>query len=166
MTEVISTIGPFTINMSPMPAPRPRARIVTPGGKKPFVSVYNPPDYMKWKKMVSIKISELGIKREDWNTLNMVFYIPVPASYSMKKKLSISGNLHEQKPDWDNFAKAFMDALQKGPEEKDTFYISPISDDSCLSSGAVRKIWINDPIGKIVFSLAKIKIDPLSIFLS
>ena len=76
--------------------------------------------------------------------------------------MSLHGTLHEQKPDWDNYAKGLQDGIQMTSDliEKH-FLISPISDDSSISSAAIRKIWINDPIGKIVFTLARISIDPL-----
>lgn len=54
------------------------------------------------------------------------FWIPMPASWSGKKKAAMVGKPHQQKPDWDNYAKAFYDALlgedcrvwNTGPVEK------------------------------------------------
>lgn len=40
-----------------------------------------------------------------------MFGIPMPASWSAKKRGLMRGKPHEQRPDIDNLAKAFMDAL-------------------------------------------------------
>ena len=162
MTIIEEITQSYTLRMTPYPTPRVRARIVKPKGKEPFVSMYNPGDYTDWKNEISHKVHGLNIKKRNWNTLNAVFFIPIPKSYSNKLKMSLHGTLHEQKPDWDNYAKGLQDGIQMTSDliEKH-FLISPISDDSSISSAAIRKIWINDPIGKIVFTLARISIDPL-----
>ena len=167
MTEIIAQTEVYVLPITPMPSPRPRARIVQPKDRKPFVSIYNPPEYMKWKDRVSFMVGELKIPKGDWNTINAVFYIPVPKSFSGKIKMNMHGKLHEQKPDWDNYVKALQDGIQMTSEFIDKFKMqSPISDDSSISTGAVRKVWINDPVGKIVFSLAKTELSPLAMMMS
>lgn len=49
---------------------------------------------------------ELGI------SLNIKFYIAMPKSWSKKKRAEMNGTYHDQKPDVDNLAKAFMDAFK------------------------------------------------------
>lgn len=44
--------------------------------------------------------------------LYIVFHLPMPASWSNKKKQAMAGTLHESKPDIDNLAKGFMDAFK------------------------------------------------------
>lgn len=39
------------------------------------------------------------------------FSIPMPNSWSPKKRASLAGTPHTQRPDIDNLAKAFLDAL-------------------------------------------------------
>jgi Holliday junction resolvase RusA-like endonuclease len=159
---IVEKVSPvYSIGVTPMATPRPRARIVRPKGKKEFVSIYNDPDYMNWKKELAIKISNLRIPVNEWNTINVTFFIPLSESTRKNRTKSqrMHGTLHQQKPDWDNYIKAFMDALQYSDE--DLVLYMPITDDSVISSGVVRKVWIDDPIGKIVFTLAKISIDPL-----
>jgi len=50
-------------------------------------------------------------------TLGMVlcisFIVRMPTSWSKKKKLAMDGQPHQQRPDIDNLAKAFMDAMLK-----------------------------------------------------
>lgn len=42
---------------------------------------------------------------------HITFVIPMPASWSLKKRAAMSGRAHQQKPDVDNMIKALMDAL-------------------------------------------------------
>ena len=55
------------------------------------------------------------------------FHIPMPKSWSEKKKLQMNGLLHEQRPDIDNLLKAFQDCL--------------LSEDKCIADVHVRKLW-------------------------
>jgi Holliday junction resolvase RusA-like endonuclease len=48
--------------------------------------------------------------------LDIIFYLPMPKSWSKKKRTEMNGTYHDQKPDVDNLAKAFMDAF--GSEDK------------------------------------------------
>lgn len=43
--------------------------------------------------------------------LHLVFYLPMPASWSNKKKSAKEGTPHRQRPDSDNLLKGFLDAL-------------------------------------------------------
>lgn len=43
----------------------------------------------------------------------IVFYLPMPVSWSDKKKKSFWGNPHQNKPDLDNLLKAFYDSLKE-----------------------------------------------------
>ena len=45
--------------------------------------------------------------------LDFYAHIPMPPSWSKKKQAAMAGELHRQKPDLDNIAKAIMDALWK-----------------------------------------------------
>lgn len=42
---------------------------------------------------------------------HITFVIPMPASWSLRKRAAMSGQAHQQKPDVDNMIKALMDAL-------------------------------------------------------
>ena len=41
----------------------------------------------------------------------VTFYLPMPMSWSAKKRKAMEGQPHTQRPDWDNLAKALCDAL-------------------------------------------------------
>lgn len=57
----------------------------------------------------------------------VVFVLPMPASWSKKKKAEMDGKPHQQKPDLDNLIKALGDALH--------------DDDSGLWDYRASKIW-------------------------
>ena len=62
------------------------------------------------------------------NPLSVTFVLPMPKSWSKKKKLEMDGKPHTQTPDLDNLLKAFQDVLLK--------------DDSGVHTYKnVRKIW-------------------------
>ena len=73
------------------------------------------------------------------NTIeSLIFFIPMPESWSKKKKEQLCGTLHEQKPDIDNLTKSLFDAL--------------CDEDShiALIKGPLTKIWADE--GKIAIS--------------
>jgi Holliday junction resolvase RusA-like endonuclease len=68
------------------------------------------------------------------------YYIPVPKSWSEKKKKLYHGTLHQSTPDIDNLVKATFDSLVR--EDK---YVGHI--------GSICKRWVNFPIGWIEFEV-------------
>jgi Holliday junction resolvase RusA-like endonuclease len=44
-------------------------------------------------------------------TVRILFTVPMPASWSKKKRAQMVGQPHQSKPDIDNYLKALMDAL-------------------------------------------------------
>jgi Holliday junction resolvase RusA-like endonuclease len=69
--------------------------------------------------------------------LSVEFYLPIPKSWSKKKKKALLGHPHQQTPDIDNLAKAFMDCLCK--------------EDSHIYRLQVSKFWAEQ--GKIIIRL-------------
>jgi Holliday junction resolvase RusA-like endonuclease len=78
--------------------------------------------------------------REHWGgqlvspILELTFHIPMPQSWSKKKKSEMLGEPHQQRPDIDNLIKSFLDAL--------------CDDDSYIYSVKAEKRW--DKVGSIV----------------
>ena len=68
--------------------------------------------------------------------LDVDFYIPMPESWSKKKKESMCGKPHQNKPDLDNILKFIMDTLL--PEG-----------DQNVHTIVAKKLW--DYEGKIIF---------------
>ena len=58
---------------------------------------------------------------------HVIFHLPMPQSWSKKKKEQMNGAPHQQRPDKDNLDKALLDALCK--------------DDSYIYDGRVSKYW-------------------------
>ena len=68
-------------------------------------------EYFNFKN--SILLQAKSIKFELKTTLDVLFLIPMPNSWSNKKKEKMNGLPHKQKPDTDNLVKAVKDALKK-----------------------------------------------------
>ena len=58
---------------------------------------------------------------------HITFVLPMPKSWTKKKRLAMNGQPHQQKPDKDNLEKALLDALY--------------ADDSKVWDGRVTKRW-------------------------
>lgn len=75
--------------------------------------------------------------REQWGDnpvpemVLLEFELPMPASWSAKKKAEMDGKPHQQRPDIDNLAKAFLDAL--------------CEDDSYVYHLCAGKFWSSTP---------------------
>ena len=70
------------------------------------------------------------------------FYIPVPKSWSKKKKKLYHGTLHQSQPDIDNLVKAVFDSLVS--EDK---YVGHI--------GSISKQWVDFETGWIEFEIVE-----------
>ena len=70
---------------------------------------------------------------------SITFVIPVPRSWSKKKKKLYHGTFHQSKPDIDNLQKAFLDSLMK--EDKQIAHLE------------VQKRWVDFEIGWIEITL-------------
>ena len=81
------------------------------------------------------------------DSLSWTAYMPIPPSWSKRKKAQFAGMLHRAKPDRDNIDKALLDAL--------------FNDDSGIASGLIEKRWDdgNGPRIEAVFSSQIISAD-------
>lgn len=93
----------------------------------------NHPDPNKRKRPAVVKyhnfVNELKslVKGELDPRFDIVFLIPMPKSWPKKKKAEMYGKPHQDKPDIDNYLKAFMDAM--------------CSNDSYVFDAHPRKYW-------------------------
>mgnify|MGYP000370789959 CR=1 FL=1 len=76
--------------------------------------------------------------------LHVTFVLPMPASWSKRKRSEMDGQPHQQKPDWDNLAKALCDAVY--------------SDDAHIWDMRVTKLWGQE--GKIIVEQQNITTTP------
>lgn len=70
---------------------------------------------------------------------SITFFIPVPPSWSKKKKKLYHGRFHQSKPDIDNLQKSFLDSLMK--EDKQIAHLE------------VQKRWVDFDLGWIEIKL-------------
>jgi Holliday junction resolvase len=80
--------------------------------------------YWAWKDWA---ISQCPGVKQDPIRVDWVAYLPIPPSWSQKKKDAMRGQIHRQKPDRDNIDKGLLDALWKR--------------DECVGCGYIEKRW-------------------------
>jgi Holliday junction resolvase RusA-like endonuclease len=78
----------------------------------------------KWAKRPSVLkyrafADEVRLKMGgvDLNGADVTFWMPMPKSWSKKKRYAMAGSWHTGKPDLDNLLKALMDALNKSDSD-------------------------------------------------
>ena len=141
--EPVTETGWVRFEYPPYPAPRPRAKAVlrpNPAGslgpKSSWVAtVYNPPQYTDWKTGLALLFKTSRLPRDAYNAIDLLLCIPLPKSLSKRAKAELAWKLHDRKPDFDNFTKGILDALQDS---------GLIQNDSRFGSGTLEKIWIPD----------------------
>lgn len=113
------------------PVAQPRQRVSARGD---IVRVYVPKKHPvnAFKQALQNAAREAGIEVAGGPlAVGLVFYLPMPASWSKRKRASMLHSPHCQKPDLDNLAKAVLDGLQ------------PVIGDDCRvwQFGVLRKLW-------------------------
>jgi len=94
----------FVFDVAPVPKPRMTKRDAW--AKRPCVTRYW--DYKDALKVISLEFREpFNLKDE----MKYYFYIPMPKSWSKRKKAEMNGTKHKQKPDLDNMLKAIWDSM-------------------------------------------------------
>ena len=88
--------------------------------KRPIVLRY-------WEYKDDIKNWALQNNFNLGNEIYCIFLIPMPKSWSTKKKADMLGKHHQQRPDIDNLLKGLMDAL--------------LEEDSHIHSVYAKKVW-------------------------
>ncbi len=93
----------YVIEIDPMPAPRMNYRSkATEKAKK----------YFAFRNEFILKAKVKGLKDLP-DVLDVVFFIPMPKSWSRAKKNKMLFKPHQQKPDLDNLLKSVQDAFNK-----------------------------------------------------
>lgn len=98
------------------PVPKPRMTRRDKWAKRPCVTTYF--EYCN-------KLREIGASVPDGGA-HVRFIMPMPKSWSAKKKAEMAGKPHQQKPDLDNLLKALFDATRK--EDSGIYSISAIKE--------------------------------------
>ena len=92
-------------------------------------------DYFAFRDTVKQEIERLlalqnnDDKNKSWEELDIVFFIPMPKSWSKKKRSEMAGTPHKQRPDLDNYIKGLLAAL--------------LEEDCKVWRVSARKIWVD-----------------------
>ena len=113
----------ITLNIAPVAKPRMTRRDKRPP-VRPVVAKY-------WAFKDEITLKKNGFYLPD--AFSVVFFVPMPKSWSKKKKALFMGQPHKQTPDLDNLIKGLGDAFKV--------------DDSGIYHIHAKKIWWDE--GKI-----------------
>ena len=92
--------------------------------------------YRTFKDTLRLECKRVGLKNLQPQLESLIFHIPMPESWSKKKKLEMEGKPHQQSPDLDNLVKGFWDAIL----EQDNYIYS--------IRGELGKYWAKE--GKII----------------
>ena len=101
------------------PLPKPRMTRADRWKKRPCVL-----RYWDYKTRLQAEMDISGIKIDD--VIKVVFCIPMPKSWSKKKRLEMDGKAHQQRPDIDNIMKGLMDSLFQEDSHIHTIYAKKI----------------------------------------
>ena len=124
----------------PIPKARPRFNTTT---KRVYNSQANE------MKLISFLIKEQANSfkfKSGPLKLSMKFYLPIPKSYSIKKRLESAGKLNCHRPDIDNFLKLYMDCITQA---------EIWADDSNVAEVYALKILSNNPRTEITIESLK-----------
>ena len=91
-------------------------------------------DYFAFRDTVKQEIKRLlalqnNNDKKSWEELDICFFIPMPKSWSKKKRSAMAGTPHKQRPDLDNYIKGLLDAL--------------LEEDCKVWRLSARKIWVD-----------------------
>lgn len=107
----------YTIKIVPMG--KPRMTRADKWKKRPCV--------MRYREFADELRKQAGEMPGGVYDVSWVAYLPMPKSWSNKKREAMRGTMHQQKPDRDNIDKAILDSLFK--------------DDSGIATGSICKMW-------------------------
>jgi len=102
------------------PVPKPRMTKSDAWKKRPSVLRY-------WAFKDAVQLAKFKLPKRG---AHVVFCLPMPKSWSKKKKEQMNGKAHEQTPDLDNLIKALGDSVYQN--------------DSGISDIRASKIWGNE----------------------
>lgn len=103
------------VNLKITGVSKPRMTRADTWKKRPCVT-----KYWAYKDELNELVKGIDVELDD--ELFIEFYMPMPKSWSKKKKAELFNKPHKQKPDIDNLVKGVMDALFKEDSHVHTIY--------------------------------------------
>ena len=127
---------------------RPRFRVVTPRGKRPFVQTYTPPETEAYERRVAEFAMVAAAKQRVALPFEGAVELEVVAVFKRPQRLMRKRDPFERieaptKPDFDNIEKSIADGLQK----------AGLFDDKAVCRSSCVKLYQrkeNDPVGVFV----------------
>lgn len=117
-TSASPNTGAQALTVRVVPVPKPRMTRSDRWKQRPSV--------LKYRAFCDeLRLKTRGLKLE--HTLRLHFILPMPRSWSKRKRAQHLGRPHQQTPDLDNLIKAFADALYE--------------DDKAIHTVFARKTW-------------------------
>lgn len=135
---------------------RPRATIIRPRFKEPFISMYTPEETRKYEGLLRAKAIDAMDGREILSeplTVLVFAYLPIPKSWSVRQHDNAVADILRPvaKPDGDNFLKIVLDAFNPYVDKATKIRIPVVWDDDLLVVDArVVKIYAKRSPGIIV----------------
>lgn len=129
----------LTFRVAGNPIPWARTRVVT----YPRLRFVNPTALTEWQDQVA-RAAIIALRQSEWRlvgqyTVAATFRLPVPPSWSNKKRLAMIGQPHAQKPDIDNLLKAILETMSKPVANRPRAWL--MDDDAQIVDARVRKVW-------------------------
>lgn len=94
-----------------IPKPKPRMVKSDAWKKRPCVVAY-----WQWKAELHIAANQAGLNDLPDSGFHVTYHLPMPESWSKKKRAQMNGKPHQSKPDGDNLQKALQDCLCKSDQ--------------------------------------------------
>ncbi|MGL5289400.1 MAG: nuclease domain-containing protein [Aeromonas sp.] len=101
LTLIDESVAVFVHSYPITPVPKPRMTQRDKWQQRPAVMRYRA--FCDAVRVAGITLPEAGY--------HVTFYLPMPASWSARKRLNMAGKPHQQRPDKDNLEKALLDAI-------------------------------------------------------
>lgn len=117
----------LSVTLHVPPCPAPRMTKADAWKNRPCVLRYR-----AFRDQVRIEAMRVGYTLGA--AVRVTFYLPMPPSWSIKKRHTMVGTPHQQRPDIDNLTKAFLDAM----ESEDGFVWSIQAEKRWASAGEIR----------------------------
>ena len=108
-TTPLRTESTFLLRIAPKPKPR---MVKSDAWKKRPIVV----EYWKWKDELLLVAQQAGLNNLPESGAHITFWIPMPKSWSKKRRNQMRGMPHKTKPDGDNLQKAIQDCLCKSDQ--------------------------------------------------
>ena len=114
--------------------------VPVPKGRPRFYGNHavTPPKTREYEKLLRESWTH-GIVKGQRLAVSLLFVMPIPQSYSKKKKVELMGEPHTKKPDLDNLVKAVLDGLNGVAYEDDSIIWNV---DATKEYGDEPEVWV------------------------